>query len=147
MPAQGEDAATRPAHVAEQRLQDRRGADVLDADGVLGPAEAVDERGRAVAARVGGDELAHLGEQVLRHPADLLDDLRCVAGEVPLEYLEHAARMLQRLVGVRRRMSRRAARAVRLAARRPADLAQPAAIGVRQPASHAARGRNLRRPW
>ena len=44
MAAQGHDPAAGTAHVAEQRLQDRRGADVLHADGVLGPAHRVDER-------------------------------------------------------------------------------------------------------
>jgi hypothetical protein len=37
VPAQREDAAARAAHVPEQLLDDRRGADVLDADGVLRP--------------------------------------------------------------------------------------------------------------
>ena len=41
-----------PADVAEQQLEDRRGADVLDADGVLRPADRVD-RSRAVRSRPG----------------------------------------------------------------------------------------------
>ena len=44
MPAQGHDPAAGPADVAEQRLQDRRGPDVLHADRVLGPADGVAER-------------------------------------------------------------------------------------------------------
>ena len=52
--AQGQDAAARPADVAEQQLQDRRRADHLRARGVLGPADGVTERGRALAAGVAG---------------------------------------------------------------------------------------------
>ena len=45
------DAAARAADVAEQQLEDRAGADHLHAGGVLRPADRVDERGRALAAR------------------------------------------------------------------------------------------------
>ena len=49
--AQGEDAAARPADVAEQQLQDRRRADHLHAGRVLRPADGVADRRRAVRAR------------------------------------------------------------------------------------------------
>ncbi len=110
MPAQGKNSAARSPHVAQERLQDRGGADVLHTDGVLGPAEAVDERGRAVPAGVVGDKLAHPSELVLTDPADLLHHFRGIAREMPLEHLEHAARMLQRLVGVWSGMGGSAAR-------------------------------------
>ena len=87
MAAQGEDSAAGPAHVAEQCLQDRRGTDVLHADGVLSPAQTVDERGGAVAAGIGRDQLAHLGEQVAWDATGLFDP--------------DGTRMLQRVVGVR----------------------------------------------
>ena len=118
VPAQGQDAAAGPAHVAQQRLQDRGGADVLHADGVLGPADAVHERGGPLPAGVLRDQPGDLGELLRRDAADFLDELRGVPGEVPLEHLEHAARMLQRRVGVGERLGRGAAGAVRLAARR-----------------------------
>ena len=51
--------------------------------------------------------------------ADLFDHLRGVAGEVPLQHLEHAPRMLQRVVGVRRRVGGGAAGAVGFAASCP----------------------------
>ena len=51
VPAQRHDPAARPADVAEQELDDRGGADELDADRVLRPADGVDERARALAAR------------------------------------------------------------------------------------------------
>ena len=49
--AQGEDAAPRPADVAEQELEDRGGADVLHAGRVLGPPHGVAEGGRALPPR------------------------------------------------------------------------------------------------
>ena len=120
VPAQRQDPAARAADVAEQHLQDRRGADVLHADGVLRPADAVDERRGPVPAGVLGDQLADLLEDVLRDAADPLHHLRRVAREVPLEHLEDAARVLQRLVASAGCAARgRAAGAVRLAACRP----------------------------
>ena len=50
-------AAAGPADVAEQELDDRRGADDLDADGVLRPADRVGERAGALAARVRAERL------------------------------------------------------------------------------------------
>ena len=44
------------------------------------------------ASRVALQLLAHPQELLLRHTAGLLDDLRCVAREVPLEDLEDAGR-------------------------------------------------------
>ena len=46
MAAERHDPAARAAHVPEQELDDRRGADHLDADRVLRPADRVDERRR-----------------------------------------------------------------------------------------------------
>ena len=57
-------------------------------------------------------------ERVRRHAADLLDHLRGVAGEVPLQHLEHAPGVLQRLVPVRVGVRRGPAGTVRLAASR-----------------------------
>ena len=142
VPAQRQDAAARAADVAQQQLQDRRGADVLHADGVLGPADRVAERGRALASRVLGDRLAYLAEQLRRDAADLLDHLGRVAGEVPLQHLEHAARMLQRLVALRlaRRASGRRSRAPR---RAPDSDRSPSPV-TRRTARRAARPRRAR---
>jgi len=112
VPAQRQYAAARPAHVAEQQLDDRPGADVLDADAVLGPAHRVDQRGGALPARVGRPGLAHLEELLLRYAADPLDHLRGVAGVVPLEHLVHAARVLQGRVAAHAVVHRRAVRLV-----------------------------------
>ncbi len=100
VPAQRQHAAARPAQVAEQQLDDRAGADVLDADAVLGPADGVDERGGPLPARVPGPGSADRQELLLRHAADRLDLLGGVAGEVPLEELVDAVRVLEGLVPV-----------------------------------------------
>src|SRR5829696_9098167 len=52
----------------------------------------------AVPAGGAGPGLAHGQELLPRGAADLLHELRGVAGEVPLEDLEHAPRVLQRRV-------------------------------------------------
>ena len=100
MAAQREHAAARAADVAEQQLEDRAGADHLHAGGVLRPADRVEERRRALAARVADQRLGHLQELLARDAADLLDHLGRVAREVAPQDLEHAARVLQRLVAL-----------------------------------------------
>ena len=74
-----------------------------------------------LAARVGAQRLGHLEEALARDAADLLDHLRRVAGEVPLQDLEDAARVLQResIAAARR------ARAPRLRRRGPARPTLP----------------------
>ena len=59
--AQRDDAAAGPPDVAEQELDDRRGADQLDADRVLRPADRVDERAGPLAAGVVAERLATRG--------------------------------------------------------------------------------------
>ena len=69
--AQREDAAAGAPDVAEQQLDDRRGADVLDAGRVLRPADRVTDRRRALAARVVAQRLGDREEPLARHAADL----------------------------------------------------------------------------
>jgi hypothetical protein len=102
VPAQGHDPAAGPPDVAEQQLDDRRGADVLDADGVLSPPDGVAERARPLAPRVLHEQLRDLGEQRLRDAAGLLDERGRVAPEVLLEDLVDAAGVLQGLVAAGR---------------------------------------------
>ncbi len=116
VPAQREDATAGPADVAEQGLQDRGGADVLHADAVVGPADGVTECRRALAPAVAGDRVGDLRELRRLDAADVLHHLRGVAGEVPLEDLVDAARVLQRLVPRRLGRDGRAAGAGRLRA-------------------------------
>src|SRR5207244_3966546 len=87
-----------PADVPEQELDDRRGADVLDADRVLRPADRVDDRRRALAARARAQRLGDLEELLLGASADLRDELGRVAAEVLPDELEDAARVLERRV-------------------------------------------------
>ena len=102
VPAQRHDPAAGAADVAEQQLDDRGTADVLHADRVLGPADRVREHARALAAGVPADLLAVPDELFDRAAARVGDELRRVARVVALQELEDAARVLQRLVGLRR---------------------------------------------
>ena len=112
--AQGQDAAAGPADVAQQELQDRGRADHLHAGRVLRPADRVaDGRRCGPGPRRWPERLGDLQERLARRAADLLDHLRRVAGVVPAEDLEDAARVLQGRVG----------------ARRPGQLADPGAEG------------------
>src|SRR5918992_4467278 len=65
---------------------------------MLRPADRVAQRRGLLPPRVLGQGPCYLEESLLRGAADLLDHLGCVAGEVALEDLEHAARVLQRHV-------------------------------------------------
>ena len=95
---ESDDSASGPADVPEQELDDRGGADVLDADRVLRPADRVDDRARPLASGVLTQRLGDLEELLLRAAADLRDHLRRVAAEVLLQQLEDATRMLERRV-------------------------------------------------
>ena len=96
--AQRHDAAAGATHVAQQQLEDRRGADELRAQGVLGPAQRVGEAGRALAAGVLRDCVGEVVEVLDGDAAGLLHHLRGVAGVVAAQDLEHRVRVLQRLV-------------------------------------------------
>src|SRR2546421_2410264 len=95
MAAQRQDAATRPAHVAEQELQDGRGADDLCAVTLLRPADRVTDGAGSLTPGVLRQDLGDLEEELLRRSANLLDHLRRVARVVPLEDLEDRPGMLQ----------------------------------------------------
>ena len=103
VPAQRQDAAAWPADVAEQRLQDGRGADVLHADGVLRPPDAVDERGRPLPAGVRRDQLADPEERrpaARRRPAP--PSPVCTARSAASGSGRRTAGCSQRRVGLRR---------------------------------------------
>ena len=99
MAAQGQDPATRTPDVAEQRLQDRAGANHLNPGCVMRPSDRVAPRRRALPAGVLRDGLSHLQEHVTGAPGHALDHLRRVASVVAAHDLVHAPRMLQRAVG------------------------------------------------
>src|SRR5215204_816155 len=66
---------------------------------MLGPTDGVAEGGRLLSPRVLADSLGHFQERLFGGAADLLDHLRRVFGEVPLEDLEDATLVLERRVG------------------------------------------------
>jgi hypothetical protein len=100
--AQRDDPAARPTDVPEQLLDDRGRADVLDADRVLRPADGVTERACLLAAGVTRECFGHVNEVVDAAPAHIGDELGRVALIVPLQDLEDAARVMERLVFGRR---------------------------------------------
>ena len=100
--AQGVNAAACHPHVAEQQLNHRHGADVLRADGVLRPAECIQERRGLIFGAGFGDKLAHLQEVRLRRPTDVFDNLWRIAGHVLFQQVPHAARVLQGGVALRK---------------------------------------------
>ncbi len=95
MAAQGHNAAARPAHVAEQQLQDAGSAYDLHAGGVLRPAQRVGNASGPLASGVGAEQFRDAHKLFRLAAAHLGNDLRRVAGEVPAQNLHNAARMLQ----------------------------------------------------
>src|SRR5260370_35053472 len=81
--------------MAEQLLRDAGRANDLDADGVLGPGDGVGHRTGPLGARVVDHRLGYFEELRLRTAADLLDEIRPVAREVPLHVLKYAVGLLQ----------------------------------------------------
>src|SRR5207302_7433767 len=79
----------------EEGLDDRGRADVLHPDGVLGPADGVDERPGALRPGALAERLGDAEEEVAGDPAGLLHELGRVAPVVPAQQLEDTARMLE----------------------------------------------------
>ena len=98
MATQGHDAATGAAHVAQEKLQDTRGADDLHALGLVGPADRVAEGGGALGGGVSGESLGDLVKEFGRDAAHLFDHLGGVARVVTAKGLEDATRVFERLV-------------------------------------------------
>ena len=96
MAAQGVYAAARHAHITEQQLDHRHGANVLRADGVLRPAQCVQERRGFIRSAGFRNVLADFQEVRFWRPADIFDNFWRIAGNVLLQQIPDAARMLQR---------------------------------------------------
>ena len=150
VPAQRHDAAAGAADVAQQRLQDRRRCGCT-ARRRCGGSSRPRRRtpwsapGRSCAVSASAD-LARTAPAGCRRPR--CDQLRGVAGEVPLEHLEHAPRVLQGLVRGRgrRRAPARRCRATRRA-RSPSGRSRLGAGALGRTACRAARRRpRPRRP-
>ena len=96
--AEGVDAASGAADVAEQELQDGRGADGLGGGAVLGESHRVEDGGCLLHVAIfsnGSEEVGGFEELVLRDAGDTLDHLGGVARVVLLEELENRAGMLE----------------------------------------------------
>ncbi len=98
--AQSHDPAAGASHVAEQELEDARGADNLHAGGVLSPADRVAERRRLVRP-AGGDQHIRDRLDLLRGAAaDFCGHLERVALEMALHDVHRAVRVLKGRVAV-----------------------------------------------
>ncbi len=93
--AEGEDAATGSAHVAQEELQNCGAANDLDAGGVVGPAYGIADRGGFFGAAGFAKSLGDVEEGVFGDSTVLLDQFRSVACEVPAQNLEDTAGVLQ----------------------------------------------------
>src|SRR5581483_3633078 len=121
--------AARPAHVAQQQLDEADAPDDLHAGHVVGQADGVDDAADLLRLARAGEQLGDLVELLHRHAGDLRNLLGGVAGVVGLHELEDAAGVLERRVrlGERRRRGRRslaAGRRLRTARRRPGRRTQ-----------------------
>ena len=116
--AQRVHAAAGAADVAEQQLQHRRGADDLRAEGVLRPADGVDDRRRLLHVAVFADRREQIGgfqKLILRDAGDALDHLRRVARVLLLQQLKDASADAAAKDRKRRSAATSAAASVRLA--------------------------------
>ncbi len=93
--AQGVHAATRQADVAQQQLNHGAAADDLCPDGVLGPAQGIEDGHDATGRRGLGDFGPDLLDRVGRRATGLAGHFQGVATVVLLHQLEDAARILQ----------------------------------------------------
>ena len=101
MAAQGIDPAATEADIAQQQLDHGHDANVLHADRVMRPAQRV-ETGQHPVRRGGrGDQLTDLEKGFNRRAAQLMHLFRRIAIDVVLEQIEHAARMLKRVIHLR----------------------------------------------
>src|SRR4030081_1670092 len=98
MAAESIHTAARTPHVAEQQLKNGRRADDLRPEGMLRPADRVDDRASLLHVTVfadGGIEVSRLQELRLRNAGNTLDHLGGVARILLSQQLEGASRMLE----------------------------------------------------
>ncbi len=98
---QGVNPTAGHAHIAEQQLDHRHGADVLRTDRMLRPAQRVEERRGSVYGAGRREHLAHLQEVRFWRTADILYRFRGVAIDMLFEQVPDTARMGQRLITFR----------------------------------------------
>ncbi len=100
--AKGHDPTARPSNITKQELEQGAAGDHLGPGGVLSPRHGVGKSRRPFRARVAGDGVRHLEEELSRHAAGLLDQLRGVPREVALHDLEDAVWVLQGRIDLQR---------------------------------------------
>jgi len=93
--AQRVDAAARDPHVAQQKLDDRHGADVLASDGMVRPTQGVAFRSRPVRNTGGCVDFINLEEVFLRHAGNAGNLVQGVARIVLFEQLVDAPGMVE----------------------------------------------------
>ena len=120
--AQGVDAAAGYADVAEQELDDGGGTDVLHAHGMLRPAKGVEHGTGLVGLARGAEDVVHAHEVGLGNAGGGGNAVQRVALEVLSDHVEHAARVLERIVPQ--------GSAGRVALEAPARLVVAAGLGV-----------------
>ena len=98
MTAEGEDPSTRTPDVAEEELEDRRGADDLHAGGMLRPSNRIADGTGALGSGGAAERVRDAQKRVAGDAADLLDHLRRVSRVMPLQDLKDASGMLQRRI-------------------------------------------------
>ncbi len=99
--AQGVHTAARHAHVAKQQLDHRHGTDVLRADGMLRPAQCVQEGSGPIRRAGGSQHFTHFQEVRFRRTADVFHHVRRIAGNVRFQQVPDATRVSQRLIAHR----------------------------------------------
>ncbi|MNS80119.1 hypothetical protein D3C72_1137860 [compost metagenome] len=100
--AQGVHAAACHPHIAEQQLDHRHSTDVLRTDGVLRPAQRIQERRRTIGCAGRGQHFTHFQEVSFWRSADVFHHLRRIARNVLFEQVPHAARIGQGFVAFRK---------------------------------------------
>ena len=96
MTAQGVNAAASHPHIAEQQLDHRHRTNVLRTNGVLRPAEGVEERRCFIVSTGFGDVFADFQERVFWRTADVFNHIWRITGNVLFQQVPHATWMLQR---------------------------------------------------
>ena len=93
--------AAGPANISKQQLQNRGRANDLHAFRMLSPTDGVADRSGPLRTGCSSERMRHLVKKVRRNAADFLDHLRCVAREVPFQFLKDGLRILQCEIALR----------------------------------------------
>src|SRR5215467_2938064 len=98
---QCENSTARSADISKQQLQNCSGTNDLHSLGMLGPADCIANGGSPLRSRRSRKRMGDFVKKIRRNTADFLHHLRRVARKMPLQFLEHALRMLQCEISLR----------------------------------------------